>query len=545
MLGIFKNMKVGLRLAITFFATTILLVTVAVVGVSQLSMVRENMRTIVDKDYTNIELLNKMRDSVRFQSIAMRDIVMQEDFSFKKSELKRFRDATAIYTEAAEKLTARVSEKEVLGILAEIEKFQDTAKEMADKVLDLSLNEENEEAAANIRDAARPAQLELIANLEKLLSNFESHAKEAVTESDVIFNRSVVIISILALFAIAMQIFLAFMITRSITKPLHKAVETAKRIAIGDLRNEIDASSADELGQLLLALRDMNMQLSAIIRSIQKNANSVDKHAKTLSKSTNDVNARVQEQSEIIMAVSAAMEEINASVAEISNDAKSVLEAADATQTHVTESTSHMSSNISANELIVKTVTSSGEAIQELSTSVQQITEITEVINGIAGQTNLLALNAAIESARAGEQGRGFSVVADEVRVLAQRTAQSTADIAMIINQIRDKTLIVVSSMNQVKEQVSAGVDLNHSVAGGLTEIAQSSSTTTELAHQIACATREQAVAHNETTEHMEKLSITAEHNRASIDQIHNSADEMTNAAAQLCELVEQFKLAQ
>ncbi|MBI3776654.1 MAG: methyl-accepting chemotaxis protein, partial [Gammaproteobacteria bacterium] len=383
----------------------------------------------------------------------------------------------------------------------------------------------------------------LIEQLEELLKRLDAEAKVTADEAAQAYKTAASVMVTIGILAIALGVLIALAITRSIVYPLNFAVRVAKRIAAGDLTSRIEVRGSDETADLMAALSEMNASLGRIISSVQKASDNVASLGDDLSCSTGQVTQRATSQSERVMAVSAAMEQMSVAVTQISRGAEGVREASTQTQGIVQENDQNMERSVAATQRIMETVESSGAAIGELGAAIQKITEVTQVIKSIADQTNLLALNAAIEAARAGEQGRGFAVVADEVRVLAQRTSTSTADIANMIGAVKQKATDVVQTMERVKAEVNEGARATDTVSQSLRRIVESALRVTELAHQIANATREQTGATDETAKNMEMISQLTAQNTDNILAVEKTAGNLTHTAHELASLVAQFKL--
>ncbi|TAL21421.1 MAG: hypothetical protein EPN94_12450, partial [Nitrospirae bacterium] len=272
-------------------------------------------------------------------------------------------------------------------------------------------------------------------------------------------------------------------------------------------------------------------------------AHVVTESSDKLSDAAGQVAERAEIQSERVREVSAATQEITVSISEVAEGAASVAQAASRTQNTVQKGETNMSKGLESSRRMVSSVESSAAIVEELNLAVQKIGDVTRVIKEIADQTNLLALNAAIEAARAGEQGRGFAVVADEVRKLAERTANSTMDITNMVGSINSKTMAAVDAMKQVEQEVSNGESFSLMTRDILHEIISSATEVSQLAQDIASATREQKIASSDTAVGMEKISAITDENTASIQQVRSSAGNLADTAAELTQLVDRFKL--
>ena len=192
---------------------------------------------------------------------------------------------------------------------------------------------------------------------------------------------------------------------------------------------------------------------------------------------------------------------------------------------------------------IAQRIDESAQSIRTLGKRSTQIGEIVNVINEIAGQTNLLALNAAIEAARAGEQGRGFAVVADEVRKLAERTANSTSEIGDMISAIQSDVERAVTLMNDVTKKVEAGVELSGRAGESLHVIVQSVDGLLEMVRQIASATEEMSATSMEISSDIVQIASSSRETSVSSEQTAKASIELSKLSLDLEAMVNQFKV--
>jgi methyl-accepting chemotaxis protein len=189
------------------------------------------------------------------------------------------------------------------------------------------------------------------------------------------------------------------------------------------------------------------------------------------------------------------------------------------------------------------TVEKSSEFVRDLGNQSEKIGEIINVINDIADQTNLLALNAAIEAARAGEAGRGFAVVADEVKKLAERTAQSTQEIGTMVNSIRTGVDRAVGAMGEASQKVKAGVELSSNAGSALSEIVGSASSLQSMVQQIAAAIEEMNSTTDEIAKDIEQVSAVTKESSNAAGQVTQSAVELSGLSVKLEGMVKEFRL--
>ena len=538
------SMKVGTRLGAGFGLLLLFVTLVALLGVNRMAFLQDNIDRIVNQDFVKIELASAMRDAVRYQAVALRDVVLQEDLAFKKKELKLMREARKKYASAAENLEKLLVSDQEKAYLDKIKASEILIQPLVDETIDHSLNDKHILAGSVVRDKVRPAQIQLIQELEEMLGSFQQSNQEAAMAAKKTYRITQIVMIVLGGIAMALGVAVAFFITRSITTPLNIALDVAHKISRGDLTSKIDNVGHDEMGLLLQALGEMNLNLSNIIGSVKQAANNVSGYSSRLSGAAGQVSNRAETQVSQVMQVGAAMEEMAVSISEVAVGAGGVVDAAAKTQKIAQEGSQNIAKGVESTRRIIVSVEASSATIGELSREIQKISEVTNVIKDIADQTNLLALNAAIEAARAGEQGRGFAVVADEVRKLAERTSVSTTDITEMVASISNRTVAAVQSMSQVQQSVQEGEHFNALTRDILSQIVAAAEEVNALARDIALATSEQKSATSDTAVSMEKISVITEENSISIHDVGSAAETLAGTASELQRLVDQFKLS-
>jgi methyl-accepting chemotaxis protein len=315
--------------------------------------------------------------------------------------------------------------------------------------------------------------------------------------------------------AIALCIFLAWTITRSITRPLARAVRLARSVAAGDLTSHVEIDRSDETGQLLEALEDMNAKLQNIVSQVRIGTDSIAVGSGEIAKGNLDLSARTEQQAGSLEETASSMEELTSTVKQNADNAR---------QANVLAA--------SASEVAVKggaVVSQVVLTMDDINTSARKIVDIIGVIDGIAFQTNILALNAAVEAARAGEQGRGFAVVATEVRNLAQRSASAAKEIKVLIDDSVSK--------------VDIGSRLVDEAGSTMEEIVSSVRRVTDIMGEISSASVEQEAGIGQINQAITEMDNVTQQNAALVEQSAAAAGALQEQADGLAQLVSTFKL--
>ncbi|AKA18008.1 methyl-accepting chemotaxis protein [Aeromonas hydrophila] len=374
-----------------------------------------------------------------------------------------------------------------------------------------------------------------VADLIRINHGYSVNSRAQVVEA---FDSAKLSIIIALLLGLGLAGVLSTVLTRQIRDPLVMLARQAQRIASGDLgKGELQEwirgsrFKRDELGQLGAAIDRMQGSLADLVSEIAGSVSQLSSAVEEVSAiSEQSATGMARQQSEVSQ-VATAMNEMQSTVNEVARNTTDAMSAAkDAFRTS-TQGNQVVRSAISSIEEVSVKIEQAGAVVQQLEQDSNNISMVLDVIRGIAEQTNLLALNAAIEAARAGEQGRGFAVVADEVRSLAQRTQNSTAEISKMIEVLQERTAEAGSAMQLSRQQMQESVGLAREAGSSIDTINGAVTQITDMNTLIATATEEQN-------------AVTEELNR-SIVNIHNAADENALGAQQTAQAcVELSKLA-
>jgi methyl-accepting chemotaxis protein len=365
---------------------------------------------------------------------------------------------------------------------------------------------------------------------------------EGYAASGVAYARALGIIAVVFVLALAMVIVISLIIARAIVRPIADATLAAGRVADGDLSATIQTGGQDEVGQLLTALKRMQDELRQMIGGIDEGSRRVGSAAESMAEAAGQISKSAESQSEAISNTASAVEQMTVSIGQVSENAAAARGVAQKTS-EIADRGKHQA-DATATEIrkIASSVDTSTQVMKELQASSQQISQIANVIRGIADQTNLLALNAAIEAARAGEQGRGFAVVADEVRKLAEQTSSATNEIQKMIDTIQGQTSSDAEQMGQVNLQVISGVKLIEGLQGPLEELREGASRAVANLVELASAATEQAAASTEMARNIERIAQMGEENSSAASKGTETALGLDKLSRDLLSVVGRFR---
>ncbi len=332
-------------------------------------------------------------------------------------------------------------------------------------------------------------------------------------------------------------------IRTAVQGPLAQTQTVAGEIARGNLGIAIPTDRKDEMGRLLKSLAGMRDGLRTMVVELKTNAEGVASEAAQLASTSTQLAGATEHQAESASAMAAAVEQMTVSINHVSDSAREAHSISMDTNERSNAGNTMIRDTLVEMDKISHTVNDAAETIRAMGESSQKVSSIVQMIREVAEQTNLLALNAAIEAARAGEQGRGFAVVADEVRKLAERTAQATTDIYTMIGEVQTNAKSAVAIMERAVERVDGGAKLARQTGETMNTIGDSARQVVNVVNEISSALKEQSTASNDIATNVERIAQMSEENHSATRMAADSAHRLEELAASTRQAVSIFKL--
>lgn len=363
-----------------------------------------------------------------------------------------------------------------------------------------------------------------------------------------------------------------WLVTRSIVRPIQLVSDQMNHIANGDLTKELlKVKTKDETGKLANALNNMQQRLAEMIRNISNASNAMASQSEELNQAANEVSTGSEQMTKTMEElaigsetqanrssdIASMMGSFVSQIEKVHDDGRKVQQASQDVLQMTDQGRELMNTSMKQMTMIDEIVHDAVQKVEGLDQHSQQISELVAVIQDIAEQTNLLALNAAIEAARAGEHGKGFAVVADEVRKLAEESAQSVVNITKIVQRIQNESSHVADALREGYKEVEEGTqhiqttgETFHEISDHVTNVVNSIDQISEILEDIVANSQEMssaiediAAVSEESAAAVEEATATTEQTSASMEEVASSSNELAKLAEELNEIVQRFKL--
>ncbi|WP_275235000.1 methyl-accepting chemotaxis protein [Pantoea ananatis] len=510
-----NNIRIGTRLGAAFGFMALLVMFMVLIGIVKINTLGSTSDEISGSLYSKASTSLSLRYYTSDMSRLARNAILLRDITKREKAISDYRSERQEVDSLISLIGKRVNTPQGTEIFTRLRSNSELFLPFIDEVVALAQLGKSDEATLLLFGPRYKTQGDFMASLKEMQTFQEARMGSAASQARDERSAALMLLVTAGVVALLLAAVSAWVITRSITRPLNEAVEAARRVARGDLSGTVRADRQDETGTLLTAISDMQDSLINTVSLVRSNAENVASASTQIAQGNTDLSQRTEEQASALEQTAATMTQLGMTVKNNAHNARQAGQLA-----------------VSVRDVAGKgseaTAAITG-TMKSISESSGRIAEITAVIDGIAFQTNILALNAAVEAARAGEHGRGFAVVASEVRSLAQRSASAAGEIRQLIAANAD-------TVGQGNELV---VHASETMSGILTAVAKLADTVEEINY----ASAEQARGIEQVGAAVTEMDATTQQNASLVEESASAAGSLREQALLLLQAVSVFSL--
>ncbi len=524
----------SLRNKILFVASGALLLMTAIslIMVNQLDSSINHYSSLVDESLDHERQINQLVSEFKIQVQEWKNVLLRgHDEKNLNKYWNRFKENQNEIQQKAKRLSNAMTQGSAKSKLNEFISVHNELEQKYKNGHDVFINSGfDHKAGDKAVSGIDRAPTELLQNISEIIANdVATHANEA---NEAAKKSQQIAIPLILAVAIILIISLFVLLNAQFRKPLEHLMYHVEKFGQGDFSHSINVVRNDELGTMMRQLSDAQEFLRSLMGQVKQAASQMNHNADLVNRTASEIAHGTQSTTSRIEQTATAVTEMTSTVQEVAQNAARAATSASNADASAQNGRHVMQETISTINALSNEVQAASDVIRKLEDDTNSVGTVLDVIRGIAEQTNLLALNAAIEAARAGEQGRGFAVVADEVRNLAQRTQESTAEIQQIIENVQTGAKDAVNAMEQGRESTATCVEQANVAGASLDEITSAVNEIHSMNTQIATAAEEQTTVSEDISKNINGVSQATNEIHTSVKQFN----ELSNSLAEMAE---------
>ena len=528
----------------------VMILGISIISINRITFIEKNLQEINEVNSPKQRVAINYRGSVHNRSISIRDVVFASNEKDLKTYLDEIKYEEDFYIAAKNKMQSDFIDNNMLTpeeqeILAKINATEDETMPLIKKIIEYK-QAGNTEAMINTLNEVRPKfvyWLKVINEFIDLEENKNQAITPVVTKGTANFKFMMIINSIIALLlGSSIAIFIIRYLLKLLGGDPQDASKSFNAISQGDLTKEVKTNTKNT-DSLLYHIVFMQGHLRNVIKNIQRSAEELGLSTNVVAESSSQAQKAAEDQHAASMRSVEQIQNMAAGTAKIAEIAKQTEQNSEKTLELSKKGNEAMNNTTEAINKVSATVLETAEKIRNLKDKSSEISGSAGLIAEVADQTNLLALNAAIEAARAGEHGRGFAVVADEVRKLAERTGQTTAQITNMISDIQKEIEVTVAAMEQTLPQVEKGLELAGITSELLNEIQAKANDSLAMAQNVSESSTQQEVGIQTVQSYLSEMADMSSNTQMMMQENVKEVEKLETISAQLKDDASFFKL--